>query len=275
MATDPGNFIAQMDLGTPSGTDPVSDGDEEIVAVKRMTRNSFEFINGAVLWTDVQMNAMIPRTDDATISGAWTFGASPILEHNIPLLGTDSDLTTLRNLINVFTDDAVTVGDVTAVMNLLGAAITSGAPHEFIEGAANAPGIHGATAGTGMRLNAAELGLSVGGVERALITALRATLNVPLQIQNVEMFFLQLQKNSGSSITVVHQSDNWAPTVTTASAEVLVTHNWGTDAYSVFGYGLNADLAYRDPLGDDAFTIWDPISGILDNPISVMVVRYY
>jgi hypothetical protein len=56
MALDNANFIAELSIIDPPGTDPLSQGDDQIRTIKRATFQSFPLIAAAVNLTDVQLN---------------------------------------------------------------------------------------------------------------------------------------------------------------------------------------------------------------------------
>ncbi len=75
MALDNANFIAELSITDPPGSDPLSQGDDQIRTIKRATFQSFPLIAAAVNLTDVQMNLMAIKneanvfTADQTITG--------------------------------------------------------------------------------------------------------------------------------------------------------------------------------------------------------------
>jgi len=56
MALDNANFIAELSITDPPGSDPLSQGDDQIRTCKRSVFNSFAFIDKAVLLTADQLN---------------------------------------------------------------------------------------------------------------------------------------------------------------------------------------------------------------------------
>ena len=56
MALDSANFIAELSITDPPGTDPLSQGDDQIRTTKRATQQSFPFIDKQVDLTADQMN---------------------------------------------------------------------------------------------------------------------------------------------------------------------------------------------------------------------------
>ena len=63
MALDNANFIAELSITDPPGSDPLSQGDDQIRTIKRATFQSFPLIAAAVNLTDVQMNLMAIKNE--------------------------------------------------------------------------------------------------------------------------------------------------------------------------------------------------------------------
>lgn len=63
MALDNANFIAELSITDPPGSDPLSQGDEQIRTIKRATFNSLPLLAAAVNITDVQMNLMAIKNE--------------------------------------------------------------------------------------------------------------------------------------------------------------------------------------------------------------------
>ena len=63
MALDNANFISELSIVDPPGTDPLSQGDDQIRTIKRATQQSFPLIAAAVNIDDVQMNLMAIKNE--------------------------------------------------------------------------------------------------------------------------------------------------------------------------------------------------------------------
>jgi hypothetical protein len=63
MALDGANFIAELSITDPPGSDPLSQGDDQIRTIKRATFQSFPLIAAAVNITDAQMNLMAVKNE--------------------------------------------------------------------------------------------------------------------------------------------------------------------------------------------------------------------
>ena len=63
MALDNANFIAELSITDPPGSDPLSQGDDQIRTCKRSVFNSFAFVDKAVTITADQMNLMAIKNE--------------------------------------------------------------------------------------------------------------------------------------------------------------------------------------------------------------------
>ena len=68
MALDNAQFISELSIVDPPGTDPLSQGDDQIRTIKRATQQSFPLIAAAVNITDVQMNLMAIKNENNTFT---------------------------------------------------------------------------------------------------------------------------------------------------------------------------------------------------------------
>lgn len=68
MPLDGANFISELSITDPPGTDPLSQGDDQIRTIKRATFQSFEFVDAAVTRTAAQLNntALLSDADPLT-----------------------------------------------------------------------------------------------------------------------------------------------------------------------------------------------------------------
>ena len=76
MALDNAQFISELSITDPPGTDPLSEGDDQIRTAKRAVFQSFEFIDKAVLLTADELNNLIDAaiTDESnTFTATQTF----------------------------------------------------------------------------------------------------------------------------------------------------------------------------------------------------------
>ena len=71
MALDAANFISELSITDPPGSDPLSQGDDQIRTAKRTQFNSFQFIDKAVLITADQMNEMAIKNEQNTFTVAF------------------------------------------------------------------------------------------------------------------------------------------------------------------------------------------------------------
>ena len=78
MALDGANFISELSITDPPGTDPLSEGDDQIRTSKRTQFNSFEFVDKAVLKTADQLNDGAQRSEVNVFSAANTFSLQTV-----------------------------------------------------------------------------------------------------------------------------------------------------------------------------------------------------
>ena len=76
MALDNANFISELSIVDPPGTDPLSQGDDQIRTIKRATQQSFPLIAAAVNIDDVQMNLMAIKNEANVFTAANEFTAN-------------------------------------------------------------------------------------------------------------------------------------------------------------------------------------------------------
>ena len=72
MSLDPANFISELSVADPPGTDPVSQGDDQIRTTKRATFNSFPNIDAAVGFTASEMNDLGQKAVAENLTARWT-----------------------------------------------------------------------------------------------------------------------------------------------------------------------------------------------------------
>ena len=63
MALDNANFIAELSITDPPGSDPLSQGDDQIRTIKRATFQSWPLVAAAVNLTDVQLNLVAIKNE--------------------------------------------------------------------------------------------------------------------------------------------------------------------------------------------------------------------
>ena len=89
MALDAANFISELSITDPPGTDPLSQGDDQIRTIKRATFQSFPNIDAQVSLTTAQLNLAAIQNEQniftvqQTISGAALVMAKTTGEQNI------------------------------------------------------------------------------------------------------------------------------------------------------------------------------------------------
>ena len=70
MALDNANFIAELSITDPPGSDPLSQGDDQIRTIKRATFQSFPLVAAAVNLTDVQLNLAAIKNEVNAFTGS-------------------------------------------------------------------------------------------------------------------------------------------------------------------------------------------------------------
>ena len=79
MALDNAQFISELSIVDPPGTDPLSQGDDQIRTIKRATQQSFPNIDAAVTLTAVQMNAAAIKNEANIFTAAQTISQADLL----------------------------------------------------------------------------------------------------------------------------------------------------------------------------------------------------
>jgi len=80
MPLDAANFIAELDIDSPPGTDPLNQGDDQIRTAKRTQLNSFPLVGGAVNITHDQMNQMAIKNEANTFTQQQQFANNILLD---------------------------------------------------------------------------------------------------------------------------------------------------------------------------------------------------
>ena len=75
MPLDAADFIAELDINSPAGTDPLNQGDDQIRTSKRTQLNSFPLVDAAVNISAAQMNQMAIKNEENTFTQRQTFNA--------------------------------------------------------------------------------------------------------------------------------------------------------------------------------------------------------
>jgi hypothetical protein len=86
MALDSANFIAELSITDPPGSDPLSQGDDQIRTIKRAVFQSFPNIDAAVDLTTDQMNLAAIKNEENVFTAAQT------IQDNDLILNADSDV---------------------------------------------------------------------------------------------------------------------------------------------------------------------------------------
>jgi len=87
MALDNAEFISELSIVDPPGTDPLNQGDDHIRTVKRATQQSFPNVNAAVPQTAAQMAQMAIKNEANTFTLTNTFQASQTFQNGMIVSG--------------------------------------------------------------------------------------------------------------------------------------------------------------------------------------------
>ena len=68
MPLDNAEFIAELDIDSPLGTDPLNQGDDQIRTTKKAVQQSLPLLDAAVNITSAQMNQMAIKNEANTFT---------------------------------------------------------------------------------------------------------------------------------------------------------------------------------------------------------------
>ena len=90
MGLETGTYISDLVQTNPiGGSDSISEGDDHIRLLKKVVKNTFPNIDGAINYTQDEINALPQADEDETISGSWDFTAEPTINSkkfsNVPV----------------------------------------------------------------------------------------------------------------------------------------------------------------------------------------------
>ena len=153
MALDNAQFISELSIVDPPGTDPLSQGDDQIRTIKRATQQSFPNIDAAVTLTAVQMNLAAIKNEANVFTAIQTFTTpTAAINVDVPLItdiaaiqfseatinrwtigklgsGSNSDFFfTRRDVLGDFVDIPYKVGAADGVVDFLHVPTVDGAP---------------------------------------------------------------------------------------------------------------------------------------------------
>ncbi len=150
MALDNANFISELSIVDPPGTDPLSQGDDQIRTIKRATQQSFPNIDAAVLLTPVQLNLaaikneanvftttqeiqnaslLINAATDANRSILWQAGGLNVWAWSLRNAAGGLDFHLQRyDALGSFVENAMAVDFATGVIDFLQVPTVQGAP---------------------------------------------------------------------------------------------------------------------------------------------------
>lgn len=91
MALDNAQFISELSITDPPGTDPVAQGDDHIRTTKRATQQSFPLVDAAVNITAAQMNQMAIKNEANVFTQTNRFNATQEIQERLRLIRTASN----------------------------------------------------------------------------------------------------------------------------------------------------------------------------------------
>ena len=191
MPLDNAEFIAELDIDSPLGTDPLNQGDDQIRTTKKAVQQSLPLLDAAVNITSAQMNQMAIKNEANTFTQICTFQQPPTFENDINLdsgstsavsylksgvrqwqllySGTSENWDVRRYTGGVLQDAPLEIIRSTGVVNMLRGA-TFGATSLFADGSAAVPSIaFSGQTDTGIYRPGTSIGFTVGGSDVAFM----------------------------------------------------------------------------------------------------------
>ena len=98
MPLDNAQFISELSITDPPGTDPLSEGDDQIRTIKRATQQSFPNVNAQVTLTAAEFNGLA----DAALKGAANIFTAANTFNNITTFGLAIEALNNINMSNAF-----------------------------------------------------------------------------------------------------------------------------------------------------------------------------
>ncbi len=92
MALDAANFISELSITDPPGSDPLSQGDDQIRTIKRATFNSFAFVDKAVLLTADQLNLAAIKNEANVFTAVQTIQDNALILDAVADVGATIDM---------------------------------------------------------------------------------------------------------------------------------------------------------------------------------------
>ena len=92
MALDNAQFIAELSITDPPGSDPLSQGDDQIRTIKRATQQSFPNVDKAVTLTGDQMNAVAIKNEANVFTAAQTIQDNELILNAVADVGTSIEM---------------------------------------------------------------------------------------------------------------------------------------------------------------------------------------
>lgn len=180
MPLDAAEFISELDIDSPPGTDPLNQGDDQIRTAKRTQLNSFPLVNAAVNISSAQMNQMAIKNevniftvgpqefqggidlDQQGSNNQFRFLKSGVQNWQFRQQTSNDDFLLRRYVAGVFQDNPISVLSANGIVRFKNQVLLD------TDGTAGAPSIaFGSSQATGFSLLQSNIMIaSVGGSER-------------------------------------------------------------------------------------------------------------
>ena len=198
MALDNAEFIAELSISDPPGTDPLNQGDDHIRTIKKAVQQSFPNVASAVPQTGVQMAQMAIKNEANLFTGINTFQnitdldaqgsnnqirflASGVQSWQIRHETVANDLILARRYIaGVFQDNPITVANATGFATFAKLAFFNGGMLTVDGSAGAVPYSFTSSQASGMYLEASAVSLSFAGTRVARFATSGLSLPAPI-----------------------------------------------------------------------------------------------
>ena len=253
MALDPANFISELIIsgpGAPQGTEDISEGDDQIVTVKRATQQSFPNVDAAVTATAAEMNDQPEKLVDETIAGAWTFDGdltmsaiiSAVLDNAVALQGKEVDDVTIGDLAQINASDQVIIGNPVNDM--------------FIDALFN-------------------MVARIAGVKVLSLAAAFNSSDVRFKVEGAEVFSGNAVATGSNNATLNFASPNGVAlgfAATAPSNRLTITHNLGTDGFSDYVVAISSQsTGLSIPDADKLANSFEIANTVTNSPVDFII----
>lgn len=267
MPLDAAEFISELSIVDPPGTDPLNQGDDHIRTTKRAVQQSFPNVNAAVPQTAAQMAQMAIKNEANTFTQINTFQQPPTFQNDINLdsgstsavsflkagvrqwqllySGTSENIDIRRYTGGVLQDAPLEIIRTTGVVNMLRGA-TFGAATLFADGSALAPSIaFSGQSDTGIYRPGTSIGFTVGGSDVAFMLGTQMRYVDGINAAPAYSFINQI--NSGmwrGSSTRLDFSVNGTHALTLSTAQIQSRYD-GSDAFPAYAFASEPGTGFN------------------------------